>query len=499
MLPRDGFETTSELLEFVSLIDLMCAPLDSIVATKPAEPEAISTRNNSVEVPEVRLSRQALNSICELMLSEGCTKNAFKHIVSILTRLSKVDSNRGIVAQLIHEVILQLVSQSEERLAGLVRVLREVETKQIPEKRINVLSSVSLSEVGVRQHECLLQALQVLVALSDMAASAPSIDSIATLWDTLDKVLLLLQAYTESDDEDSMTVRSRPKSALSTLLSRLLPIVEAFFLLHSHDLLREKEEHKSESKEEDAIAPRLYRMQSMDRPGSSVRRTSEFNRLNIAVPFDTSEDKVFSRTLSMSAANLPQGSKAQKLLAFAQAHSSILNVLIQSNPSLLEGSFSAMVRVVALRSYLVFYNKRVYFFSQLQKRTGGTRGRRGIHIQVRRDQVFEDSFHQLRDRSKEDLRGRLQVSFHGEEGVDAGGLTREWYLTLSREIFNPNYALFSPVDAATFQPNPLSVINSNHLDYFKFVGRIIGKAIADGHLMDAHFTRYAYAVSKNTS
>jgi HECT-domain (ubiquitin-transferase) len=75
-------------------------------------------------------------------------------------------------------------------------------------------------------------------------------------------------------------------------------------------------------------------------------------------------------------------------------------------------------------------------------------------------------------------------------GIDAGGLTREWYLVLSREIFNPNYALFTAAaDGATFQPNPLSMINMNHLDYFKFVGRVIGKAICDGQLMDAHFTR----------
>jgi hypothetical protein len=38
--------------------------------------------------------------------------------------------------------------------------------------------------------------------------------------------------------------------------------------------------------------------------------------------------------------------------------------------------------------------------------------------------------------------------FTGEEGQDAGGLLREWYVIISREIFNPNYALFksSPGD-----------------------------------------------------
>ena len=74
--------------------------------------------------------------------------------------------------------------------------------------------------------------------------------------------------------------------------------------------------------------------------------------------------------------------------------------------------------------------------------------------------------------------------------MDAGGLTREWYSVLAREIFNANYALFkATIDNVTFQPNPQSYINNEHLQYFKFVGRVIGKAICDGQLMDAHFTR----------
>lgn len=48
-----------------------------------------------------------------------------------------------------------------------------------------------------------------------------------------------------------------------------------------------------------------------------------------------------------------------------------------------------------------------------------------------------------------------------EEGVDAGGVTREWYSTLARSIFNPNYALFQPSssDQLVYQPNPHSYVN----------------------------------------
>ena len=90
--------------------------------------------------------------------------------------------------------------------------------------------------------------------------------------------------------------------------------------------------------------------------------------------------------------------------------------------------------------------------------------------------------------------GRLSIKFHDEEGLDAGGVTREWFSVLSRQMFDPNYALFkiSAVDKITYQPNRTSYINPDHLQYFAFVGRIIGKAIYDNRLLDCYFTRSFY-------
>lgn len=71
---------------------------------------------------------------------------------------------------------------------------------------------------------------------------------------------------------------------------------------------------------------------------------------------------------------------------------------------------------------------------------------------------------------------------------------------MAREIFNPNFSLFVqvPEHGTTFQPNANSVVQNdeargtNHLDFFKFVGRILGKALYDGQLIDAFFTRSFY-------
>ena len=76
-----------------------------------------------------------------------------------------------------------------------------------------------------------------------------------------------------------------------------------------------------------------------------------------------------------------------------------------------------------------------------------------------------------------------------------------WLLqVMAREIFNPNFSLFVqvPEHGTTFQPNANSVVQNdeargtNHLDFFKFVGRIIGKALYDGQLVEAFFTRSFY-------
>jgi E3 ubiquitin-protein ligase HUWE1 len=90
--------------------------------------------------------------------------------------------------------------------------------------------------------------------------------------------------------------------------------------------------------------------------------------------------------------------------------------------------------------------------------------------------------------------GKLNIRFHGEEGIDAGGVSREWFAAMARQMFNPDYALFNPVasDRTTFHPNPLSEINDEHLMFFKFIGRIIGKALYEGRVLDCHFSRAVY-------
>lgn len=117
-----------------------------------------------------------------------------------------------------------------------------------------------------------------------------------------------------------------------------------------------------------------------------------------------------------------------------------------------------------------------------------------IRLRVRRSEIFMDSYHQLRNRTGEEMRAKIQVQFQGEEGIDAGGVGKEWYGALAKEIFNPNYALFVQAGgkACTYHPNPMSYVTRDHLDFFHFIGRVIGKAIHDAQNLEAWFTRGFY-------
>lgn len=172
-------------------------------------------------------------------------------------------------------------------------------------------------------------------------------------------------------------------------------------------------------------------------------------------------------------------------------HRTVLNqILRQSTTPLAEGPFAVLVNHTRV---LDFDIKRRYFRQELEQMDDGLR-RDDIILHLRRDHIFEDSFRELYRRPPEDLKGNLYIQFEGEEGQDAGGLLREWYLIIAREMFNPNYALFktTPGDRVTYMPNPSSNVNPNHLNYFKFIGRVIAKAIYDNKLLDCYFTRSFY-------
>ena len=91
------------------------------------------------------------------------------------------------------------------------------------------------------------------------------------------------------------------------------------------------------------------------------------------------------------------------------------------------------------------------------------------------------------------LLGSIYVIFDGDLGIDEGGLSREWFTLLSKEIFKPESNLFKAnLNGSCYQPSEASAINPYHLELFNFVGKVIGMALVNDFQLDAYFTRPFY-------
>ncbi|XP_029672475.1 E3 ubiquitin-protein ligase HUWE1 isoform X6 [Formica exsecta] len=281
------------------------------------------------------------------------------------------------------------------------------------------------------------------------------------LWETLSACLLELE-YTP--DHHAVLV--------------LQPAVEAFFLVHSSSSTsRDRDSRLNTTSENREVVPDLA-------PVSPIYSDNEGTSQSEA-PTNASWDMTPTPTQK----TLPPDQL--KFLKFAETHRTVLNqILRQTTTHLADGPFSVLVDHTRVLDFDV---KRRYFRTELERMDEGIR-REELAVHVRRSHVFEDSFRELHRRNADEWKNRFYIVFEGEEGQDAGGLLREWYVIISREIFNPMYALFtvSPGDRVTYMINSSSHCNPNHLCYYKFVGRVIAKAIYDNKLLECYFTRSFY-------
>ncbi|KAM8781007.1 E3 ubiquitin-protein ligase NEDD4 isoform 1-T1 [Rhynchonycteris naso] len=140
------------------------------------------------------------------------------------------------------------------------------------------------------------------------------------------------------------------------------------------------------------------------------------------------------------------------------------------------------------------YKRKYEFFRRKLKKQNDIPNK--LEMKLRRATVLEDSYRRIMGVKRADfLKARLWIEFDGEKGLDYGGVAREWFFLISKEMFNPYYGLFeySATDNYTLQINPNSgLCNEDHLSYFKFIGRVAGMAVYHGKLLDGFFIRPFY-------
>ncbi|KAG5983401.1 hypothetical protein E4U55_008251 [Claviceps digitariae] len=116
-----------------------------------------------------------------------------------------------------------------------------------------------------------------------------------------------------------------------------------------------------------------------------------------------------------------------------------------------------------------------------------------LSLCVRRDCLVEDSLAAVSEvigSGTEDIKKALRISFKGEEGIDGGGLRKEWFLLLVREVFNPDHGLFLyDEDSQYCYFNPSTFETS---DQFFLVGVVMGLAIYNSTILDVALPPFAF-------
>ncbi|ORM41541.1 E3 ubiquitin-protein ligase UPL6 [Babesia sp. Xinjiang] len=111
---------------------------------------------------------------------------------------------------------------------------------------------------------------------------------------------------------------------------------------------------------------------------------------------------------------------------------------------------------------------------------------------IRRSHILEDGLGTLGRLNGIQLKQHFRVVFvdetgRREEGIDGGGLFKEFLTQLCHVIFNPGYGIFeeSPYDRS-FAPSPNSaLVHDDHLSVFNFVGKVVAKALYE-HILVEH-------------
>ncbi|XP_072301545.1 probable E3 ubiquitin-protein ligase HECTD2 [Eucyclogobius newberryi] len=112
-----------------------------------------------------------------------------------------------------------------------------------------------------------------------------------------------------------------------------------------------------------------------------------------------------------------------------------------------------------------------------------------LNIKVRRAQLLSDSMEEL-TRKRCDLKKKLRVMFVGEAGLDMGGLTKEWFLLLVRQIFHTDYGMFTYMKDS--RCHWFSSWKCDNYSEFQLVGTLMGLAVYNSIALDIHFPLYVY-------
>lgn len=139
------------------------------------------------------------------------------------------------------------------------------------------------------------------------------------------------------------------------------------------------------------------------------------------------------------------------------------------------------------------------------------------HAKIRRGHEFEDAYEQFYE-LKDGLKEPIQITFVDqfdtvEAGIDGGGVTKEFLTSVTSKAFEPSdeIDMFITNDQHLLYPNPGAVDETSELlktygaapgsmeyrynmtlllQQYEFLGRIMGKCLYEGILVDINFAPF---------
>ncbi|KAL8245218.1 hypothetical protein R6Q59_011476 [Mikania micrantha] len=187
-------------------------------------------------------------------------------------------------------------------------------------------------------------------------------------------------------------------------------------------------------------------------------------------------------------------------IAVAARTHEVMSANLRSDDSLV---ISSMHSVITTTPHVFPFEERVQMFRELismdkvSRRMAGEivgPGPQAVEVVIRRSHIVDDGFQQLNSLGSR-LKSSIHVSFVSEcglpeAGLDYGGLSKEFLTDIAKAAFSPDYGLFTQTSTSDrlLIPNSASRSSDNSIQMIEFLGRIVGKALYEGILLDYSFS-----------
>lgn len=153
--------------------------------------------------------------------------------------------------------------------------------------------------------------------------------------------------------------------------------------------------------------------------------------------------------------------------------------------------------IMTMLPHIIPHKERVMIFRKLvaQDKALHCQGS-SMFITIHRTRIVEDGYQQLAKASAtQALKGSIRVKFINDFGLDEAGLDqdgvfKEFLEETIKRVFDPTLNLFCSTSEQRLYPSPTSCMHENYLSLFNFVGKMLGKAVYEGIVVDVPFATF---------